>query len=90
MNPSNLEKFISIIKENSLHAYLATADGNQPIVRPVSPIVEPDLSLWITTYPTSRKINQIKKNPNICLAFVEQPNGDKSATVIGEAEIIND
>lgn len=52
--------------------------------------MEPDLSLWITTYSTSRKVDQIKKNPNICLAFVEQPKGDKAATVIGKAKIIND
>lgn len=90
MNSSDMEKIVSIMKENSLHAYLATTDGNQPMVRPVSPIVEPDLSLWITTYSTSRKISQIEKNPNICLAFVEQPSGDKSATVIGKAKIIND
>jgi len=46
------------------------------------------LSIWVTTYSTSRKVKQIRQNPKVCLAFVEQPQGDKAAIVIGEAEII--
>lgn len=88
MNSSDKQKIVVIMKENSLHAYLATCDGEQPRVRPVSPIVENDLSIWVTTYSTSRKVKQIRQNPKICLAFVEQPSGDKSAIVIGEAKII--
>jgi general stress protein 26 len=78
------------MKENSLHAYLATCDGAQPRVRPVSPIVEDDMSIWVTTVGTSRKVKQLRENPKICLAFVEQPNGVKAAIVIGEARIIPD
>ncbi len=81
-------QIVSIMKANSLHAYLATSDGDQPRVRPVSPIVEDDMSIWITTYRTSRKVKQLERNPKLCLAFVEQPNGDKAATVIGEARIV--
>jgi len=84
------EKIVSIMKENCLHAYFATVDGDQPRVRPVTPIVEDTLSIWIATFETSRKVAQIQKNPKICLAFVEQPDGDKAATVIGKAEIIDD
>ncbi len=87
---SDEQKIVSIMRENSLHAYLATSDGDQPRVRPVSPIVEDDMSIWITTFSTSRKVNQIRQNPKICLAFVEQPQGDKAVTVLGKAEIIED
>jgi len=90
MNSLDEQKVVTIMKENSLHAYLATSDGDQPRVRPVSPIVEDNMSIWITTFSTSRKVKQIQKNPKICLAFVEQPRGDKAATIIGEAEIISD
>ncbi|MBE0431765.1 MAG: pyridoxamine 5'-phosphate oxidase family protein [Dehalococcoidia bacterium] len=76
------------MKGNCLHAYLATSDGDQPRVRPVSPIIEDDTSIWITTFSTSGKIRQIRQNPRICLAFVEQPDGDKAATVVGEAQIV--
>ncbi|MCK4424596.1 pyridoxamine 5'-phosphate oxidase family protein [Candidatus Bathyarchaeota archaeon] len=90
MGSSDTEKIVAIMKENCLHAYLATCDGDQPVVRPVSPIVEDDMSIWVTTFCTSRKVSQIRRNPTICLAFVEQPSGDKAAVVIGEAEIVSD
>jgi len=90
MNSSDRQKIVSIMKENSLHAYLASCDGDQPRVRPVSPIVEDNMSIWITTYSTSRKVKQIRQNPKICLAFVEQPRGDKAVTVVGKAEVVTD
>jgi general stress protein 26 len=90
MTVSDEQKIVSIMKHNFLHANLATSDGDQPRVRTVSPIVEDDMSIWVTTRSTSRKVKQLRENPKICLAFVEPPEGDKSATVIGEAEIIPD
>jgi len=90
MNLSDEQQIVSIMKDNSLHAYLATCDGDQPRVRPVSPIVEDDMSIWVTTRSTSRKVKQLRENPKICLAFVELPDGDKAVTIIGEALIIPD
>jgi general stress protein 26 len=78
------------MQDNFLFASLSTSDGDQPRVRTVSPIVEDDMSIWVTTRSTSRKVKQLQKNPKICLAFVEPPEGDKAATVIGEALIIPD
>ena len=90
MNLSEEQKIVSIMKDNFLHASLATCDGDQPRVRTVSPIVEDDMSMWVTTRSTSRKVKQLRENPKICLAFVEPPDGDKAAIVIGEARIIPD
>ncbi len=88
MNSSDKQEIINIMMETCSYAYLATCDGDQPVVRPVSPIVEDNLSVWVTTFNSSRKVQQIKQNPKVCLAFVEQPSGDKAVTVIGQAEII--
>jgi general stress protein 26 len=88
MNLSDEQKIVSIMKGNCLHAYLATSDGDQPRVRIVSPIIEDDMSIWVTTRSTSRKVKQLRENPRICLNFVELPDGDKAATVIGEARVI--
>ena len=90
MNLSDEQKIVSIMKDNFLYASLATCDGDQPRVRTVSPIVEDDMSIWVTTRSTSRKVKQLQENPKICLSFMEQPNGDKAAIVIGEARIIPD
>jgi general stress protein 26 len=90
MTVSDEQKIVSIMKNNFLHTSLATCDGDQPRVRTVSPIVEDDMSMWVTTRSTTRKVKQLRQNPKICLAFVEPPDGDKAATVIGEAQIIPD
>jgi general stress protein 26 len=90
MTVSDEQKIVSIMKDNYLHANLATCDGDQPRVRIVSPVVENDMSIWVTTRSTSRKVKQLRENPKICLAFVEPPDGDKAVTVIGEAQIIPD
>ena len=90
MSISDEQKIVSIMRNNYLHANLATCDGDQPRVRTVSPIVEDDMSMWITTRSTSRKVGQLRENPKICLAFVEPPDGDNAVTVIGEAQIVPD
>jgi general stress protein 26 len=87
---SDQNRIVTIMKENCLHAYLATTDGAQPFVRPVSPIVEDDMKVWLTTSSASRKISHICQNPRICLAFVEQPQGDKAAIIFGEAHVVPD
>jgi general stress protein 26 len=90
MSTPEEEKIVSIMRDNFLHAYLSTCDGDQPRGRIVSPIIEDDMSIWVTTRSTSRKVKQLRENPKICLAFMEMPDGDKAATVIGEARIIPD
>ena len=90
MNSSDKQKIVAIMKETCLFAYLATCDDDQPRGRPVSPIVEDDMSVWVTTFASSRKVKQINKNPKIRLAFVQQPRGDKAVIVIGEAEVVPD
>jgi general stress protein 26 len=90
MNRSEEDKIVEIMKENFFGAHLATCDGIQPRVRPVAPIVEDDLSVWVATHCSSRKVQHIRENPRICLAFVEHPGGDKVAIAIGEAEMVED
>ena len=90
MNSSDKQKIVDIMMETNLFAFLATGDGDQPRVRPVAPIVEDDMSVWVATSAGSRKVKQIKQNPKISLAFVQHPNGEKAATVVGEAEIVSD
>lgn len=66
-NPSsNLkDKIIRVIKGEKLAA-LATIAGGRPWVRyAVSHNDGLDLNLYICTYKDSRKISQIKKNPNV-------------------------
>ena len=90
MSLSEKQKIVDIMKAVT-PAYFATCDGNQPRVRAVSPIIEDDMSIWVGTHTTSRKIKQIKQNPKVSLAFIQPPSaarGERAAIVLGEAAII--
>jgi general stress protein 26 len=86
---SDEAKIEDILKQTSLHAYLGTCDGDQPMVRPVSPIIESCDKIYIATSRRSRKMDQIRRNPKVSLAFVDLPRGDKAATVIGRATVVD-
>ncbi|MCI0473504.1 MAG: pyridoxamine 5'-phosphate oxidase family protein [Ignavibacteria bacterium] len=88
MSVKDKKKITEIMKKNCMHAYLATCDGKRPRVRPVSPIIGDDMSIWVGCNNVSRKVKQIKKNRKICLSFVELPQGNRSATVVGSAKIV--
>jgi general stress protein 26 len=88
MKKTDKKRILKILHATKSHTYFATVDGNKPVIRSVSPIVENDLSIWIATFGNSRKVWQIKKNPNVCLEFVSQPDGSKCAIVHGRAQIV--
>lgn len=90
MNETAAERIVHIMKETGQPAYLATCDGDQPHVRPVTPIIEDDMSVWVATFTSSRKVQQIKKNPRISLSFVEHPHGERAATILGRCEIVTE
>lgn len=56
---SQKQKIVSIMKANS-PTYFATVDGDLLQVRPVSPIIEDNMSIWITTFGTSKKGETVK------------------------------
>lgn len=87
---SEKEKLVGIMKATANHAFLATCAGDRPVVRSVSPIVEDDLSIWLTTFSNANKVKQIQRNPRVCLAFASQPSGDKRVTVHGRAQVVSD
>ena len=80
------QKILAVMKVNTI-AYLATCEDDQPMVRPVSPIVEDDMSVWITTNSSSRKVKQIHQNNKVSLAFLSYPSGERAATIMGTADI---
>jgi len=69
--------------------YLATAEGDQPRVRPVS-LLNIDQKFWIATGTRSAKARQMLRNPNVefCLPLTEEC-GNGYVRVAGIASIIS-
>jgi general stress protein 26 len=76
--------------EDFQHVFLATMDGDQPRVRPVT-LISFDRKFWITTDTWSEKVKQIQKNPKVEFSFAfEKGNSDCCIRVTGLAKIIKD
>ncbi|MFA5038583.1 MAG: pyridoxamine 5'-phosphate oxidase family protein [Candidatus Omnitrophota bacterium] len=52
--------------------YLATCDADQPRVRAMMPVLSDDGKLLAATFPGSKKLAQIAKNPKIEICFVDR------------------
>ena len=70
--------------------YMATADGDQPRVRPLM-LLHADKNLYVTTGTGSAKVEQIKQNPKAeiswMLGTMKNPG---SMRIIGDAKIVED
>jgi general stress protein 26 len=76
--------------EDFQHVFLATVDGDQPRVRPVT-LINFDGKFWITTDTWSEKVKQTRKNPKVEFSFVfKKGNRDCCVRVTGLAKIIED
>jgi len=72
------------------HVFLATMEGDQPRVRPVT-LINFNGKFWVTTDTWSEKVEQIQKNPKVEFSFVFK-KGDRNCCVrvTGLAKIIRD
>jgi general stress protein 26 len=72
------------------HIFLATMEGDQPRVRPVT-LINFDGKFWVTTDTWSEKVKQIQKNPKVEFSFVfKKGDRDCCIRVTGLAKIIKD
>jgi len=84
------KKVLELIKSNR-YANLITfgADG-APRGRIMTNLpIGNDMVIWFATGLSTSKIQDIKKNPNVCV-FVDDPHDHKNASIIGRAHIITD
>ncbi len=90
MTTSDREQIVELMRKKEMLCFLSTSVFNQPYTRAISPVVEDDLTIWITTYSCSRKITQIKHNNKVCLYCLEAPYGNSEVNITGEVLIIDD
>jgi uncharacterized pyridoxamine 5'-phosphate oxidase family protein len=76
--------------KDSQCVYLATAEADQPRVRPVT-LLNIDQKFWIATSPRSAKARQILRNPNVefCIPLSEEC-GNGYIRIAGVASVVTD
>ena len=76
--------------KDSQCVYLATAEADQPRVRPVT-LLNIDQKFWIATSPRSAKARQILRNPNVefCIPL-DKECGNGYIRIAGVASVVTD
>jgi uncharacterized pyridoxamine 5'-phosphate oxidase family protein len=68
---------------------LATIDGDQPRVRPVSPVrVDDDFTIYVANLRSYSKTREIATNPNVELCYLDEHHDQVRIT--GVAEVLTD
>jgi general stress protein 26 len=83
--------YARIIVDSSDSRTLITIDENEkPRARIMSPFPpEEDWKIWLGTFPTSRKVQQIKKNPNVVVLYYDS-DGYSYVNISGTARLVNE
>lgn len=68
--------------------YLATMDGDQPRVRPVSPVRTDGFTVYVANLRQYHKTGEIAANPKVELCYLD--DGHNQVRITGVAEIVTD
>jgi general stress protein 26 len=82
-----LELAVKVIREDHF-PYLATLDGDQPRVRPVSPVLTEGLTVYVANLRSYHKTVEIEANPKVELCYLDDSHDQVRIT--GIAEIVED
>jgi general stress protein 26 len=71
-------------------AFITVDEKGLPHARTMDPFApEADFTIWLATNPQSRKVSQIKNNPNVLLHYVDK-NDNGYVSIYGMAVLVND
>jgi len=78
------------IVENAEYCFLITVDaGGQPQARLMQPFPpEKDFTIWMGTHPKTRKVEQIRANPKVTVAY-QDAKAPGYVTLIGTARVVD-
>jgi len=87
----SLLTYARMIVDSSNSRVLITVDeSGKPHARTMSPFTpEDNWIIWLGTFPTSRKVKQIKNNPNV-VVFYYDSKSFSYVNVSGTARLVND
>jgi general stress protein 26 len=68
--------------------YLATIDGDQPRLRPVSPVRTDRFTVYVANLRRYHKTGEIAANPRVELCYVD--DGHNQVRITGVAEVVTD
>jgi len=86
------KKILAKMDRPTLCALATITEDGKPWVRYVTPMADEDLNIWMATFIISRKVGQIRKNPEVHLTVgvTDIATAESYLQVQGRAEILTD
>jgi general stress protein 26 len=88
INPADLPELARAVIERARFPHLATIDGDQPRLRPVSPVKTDGFTACIANLRSYHKTVEIAANPKVELAYLDEQHDQVRIT--GVAEVVAD
>jgi len=85
-----LKTIHQMIKKSKYCLLITNSNRSNPSARMVQPVFDEEtLELWIGTNPSLRKVEEIQKDPNVTVAFLNEKE-HANLIIYGKAYLIND
>ena len=88
IDPAKVKELALGVIANDRFPYLATIDGDQPRLRPVSPVRTDGLTVYVANLRQYHKTVEIAANPKVELCYLDE--GHDQVRITGIAEIVTD
>ena len=88
LDPDQLVDLALAVIQSDRFPYLATMDGRQPRVRPVSPVRTDRFDVYMANLRSYQKTVEIQSNPRVELCYLDSEHNQLRIT--GTAEIVTD
>jgi general stress protein 26 len=88
VNPAQLVELASAVVTADRFPYLASIDGDQPRLRPVSPVRTDGFTVYVANLRSYHKTGEIAANPLVELGYLDDHHNQVRIT--GVAEVVSD
>jgi general stress protein 26 len=88
IDPAEVLNLASVLIKKVRFPQLATVDGDQPRVRPVSPVRTDGFIVYVANLKNYGKTAEIEANPKVELGYVDDDHNQVRIT--GQAEVVTD
>src|SRR5438132_13285846 len=88
IDPGQLVSLAQAVIQADRFPYLATIDGDQPRLRPVSPVKTDGFTIYVANLRAYHKTAEIAANPKVELCYLDDHHNQVRLT--GVAEVVND
>ena len=88
IDPEELPALVQATMRAAKFPMLATMDGDQPRLRPVSPVRTEGFTVYVANLRAYHKTSEIAANPRVELCYLDADHNQ--ARLTGEAEVVTD